>query len=29
MRKAAMAENFGWSPAAARYEELYHRMLTG
>ena len=29
MRKTAMAENFGWPPAAARYEELYHRMLSG
>lgn len=28
MRKAAMAGNFGWGPAAARYEDLYNRLLT-
>jgi starch synthase len=28
MRKLAMAENFGWGPAAAKYEELYKRLLT-
>ena len=27
MRKAAMAENFGWGPAAGRYEDLYKRLL--
>lgn len=29
MRKSAMAEDFGWGPAASRYEELYNRLLSG
>lgn len=28
MRKAAMAGDFGWGPAAARYEELYRGLLS-
>lgn len=28
MRKRAMAEDFGWGPAAARYEGLYNRLLS-
>jgi starch synthase len=28
MRKAAMAQDFGWGPAAARYEALYRNLLT-
>ncbi len=27
MRKSAMAENFGWGPAAGKYEDLYRRLL--
>ena len=27
MRKAAMAQDFSWAPAAARYEDLYRRIL--
>jgi starch synthase len=29
MRKAAMAQDFSWAPAAARYEELYRTILRG
>jgi len=28
MRRAAMAADFGWGPAAAKYEELYNRLLS-
>jgi starch synthase len=28
MRKAAMARDFGWGPAAAKYEELYRDLLS-
>jgi starch synthase len=27
MRRAAMALDFGWGPAAAKYEDLYIRLL--